>query len=72
MTSLRKIMLEEFQRRSYSAITTRNYLRVVSEFARHFGKSPDKLNTISGTSDREHASTDSRMASECWRKPVKE
>src|SRR6267154_5669677 len=36
-------MLEELQRRNYSAITTRNYLRVVADFARHFGKSPDKL-----------------------------
>ncbi|HYL12934.1 MAG TPA: hypothetical protein VEV41_07850 [Terriglobales bacterium] len=27
MTRLRKIMLEELQRRNYSAITTRNYLR---------------------------------------------
>src|ERR1700680_1604744 len=31
------------QRRNYSAITTRNYLRVVTEFAKYFGKSPDKL-----------------------------
>src|SRR5438105_650842 len=37
------MMLEELQRRNYSAITTRNYLRVVTEFAKHFGKSPDKL-----------------------------
>jgi integrase/recombinase XerD len=43
MTRLRKMMLEELQRRNYSAITTRNYLRVVTEFARHFGKSPDRL-----------------------------
>ena len=43
MTRLRKIMLEELQRRNYSAITTRNYLRVVADFAKHFGKSPDKL-----------------------------
>ena len=43
MTHLRKIMLEELQRRNYSAITTRNYLRVVADFAKHFGKSPDKL-----------------------------
>jgi integrase/recombinase XerD len=41
VTRLRKMMLEELQR--YSAITTRNYLRVVSDFARYFGKSPDKL-----------------------------
>src|SRR6516165_4182945 len=37
------MMLEELQRRNYSAITTRNYLRVVSDFAKYFGKSPDKL-----------------------------
>ena len=43
MTRLRKMMLEELQRRNYSQITTRNYLRVVSEFAKYFGKSPDKL-----------------------------
>lgn len=36
-------MLEELQRRNYSAITTRNYLRVVTEFAKHFGKPPDRL-----------------------------
>src|ERR1700689_2472579 len=43
MTRLRKMMLEELQGRNYSAITTRNYLRVVTEFARHFGKSLDRL-----------------------------
>jgi hypothetical protein len=43
VTRSRKIMLEELQRRNYSAITTRNYLRVVADFAKHFGKSPDKL-----------------------------
>src|SRR5712664_2375042 len=35
------MMLEELQRRNYSAITTRNYLRVVADFAKYFGKSPD-------------------------------
>ena len=43
MTRLRKMMLEELQRRNYSAITTRNYLRVVTEFAKYFGKPPDQL-----------------------------
>src|SRR2546425_723190 len=37
------MMLEELQRRNYSLITTRKYLQVVSDFAKHFGKSPDKL-----------------------------
>jgi len=43
VTHLRKMMLEELQRRNYSADTTRNYLRVVADFAKHFAKSPDKL-----------------------------
>ena len=36
MTRLRKMMLEELQRRNYCAITTRKYLRVVTEFAKYF------------------------------------
>ena len=36
-------MLEELERRNYSAGTTRRYLRFVERFAKHFGKSPDKL-----------------------------
>ncbi len=43
MTHLRSIMLEEMQLRNYSDPTARYYLRASEEFARHFGKSPDKL-----------------------------
>ena len=43
MTHLRKMMLEELQRRNYSEITTRKYLHYVTAFARHFGKPPDQL-----------------------------
>src|ERR1035438_1113133 len=37
------MMLEELERRNYSAGTTRRYLRFVERFAQHFGKSPDQL-----------------------------
>jgi len=43
MTRLRKMMLEELQRRNYSENTTRHYIRTVEEFARHFRCSPDRL-----------------------------
>jgi integrase/recombinase XerD len=43
VTHLRKIMLEELQRRNYADTTIRHYLRWVEDFARFFGKSPDKL-----------------------------
>ena len=43
MTHLRKMMLEELQRRNYSQNTTRGYLQVVREFALHFKRPPDQL-----------------------------
>ena len=43
MTHLRKMMLEELQRRNYSENTTRSYIRTVQEFSRHFNYSPDRL-----------------------------
>src|SRR3984957_13328097 len=43
MTHLRKMMLEELQRRNYSENTTRYYIRTVEDFARRFNCSPDRL-----------------------------
>ena len=43
MTQLRKMMLEELQRRNYSQTTVNTYLKVVEDFALHFHRSPDKL-----------------------------
>jgi integrase/recombinase XerD len=43
MTHLRKIMLEELQRRHYSQATTQRYIRLVERFAQHFHSSPDRL-----------------------------
>lgn len=43
MTRLRKMMLEELQRRHYAPATTRCYIRAVQEFARRFRRSPDRL-----------------------------
>jgi integrase/recombinase XerD len=43
VTHLRKMMLEELQRRNYSQHTTRGYIRTVEDFARRFNRSPDRL-----------------------------
>src|ERR1700723_4102056 len=43
VTQLRKMMLEELQRRNYSENTTRCYIRTVEDFARRFNCSPDRL-----------------------------
>ena len=43
MTHLRKMMLEELQRRNYSEATTRCYIRTVEDFAKRFKRSPDRL-----------------------------
>jgi len=44
VTHLRKIMLEELQRRNFAATTIATYLRAVEGFAKYFGKRPDHLN----------------------------
>jgi integrase/recombinase XerD len=43
VTRLRKLMLDELQRRNYAQNTVRTYVKAVEDFARYFGKSPEKL-----------------------------
>src|ERR1700730_478587 len=43
MTRLRKMMLEELQRRNFSEDTIRHYIHTVEDFARRFNRAPDRL-----------------------------
>ena len=44
MTRLRKMMLEELQRRNFAKTTIQYYVQAVEDFAAYFGKPPDWLN----------------------------
>ena len=43
MTHLRKVMLEELERRNHSQETTRAYVHAVKDFAAYFPRPPDQL-----------------------------
>ena len=43
MTRIRKMMLEELQRRNYSSETIRAYINAVKQYAEYFHCSPEKL-----------------------------
>src|SRR2546427_9885832 len=43
MTHLRKMMLEELERRNYAQTTINCYLQTVEDFARYFRRPPDQL-----------------------------
>jgi integrase/recombinase XerD len=43
MTHLRKMMLEELERRNYAQTTIQSYLRAVAEFSLHFHRPPNQL-----------------------------
>ena len=62
MTNLRRRMLEELQRRNYSESTIRGYLRAVEQFARHFGRSPDKLGPDEFRSYQAYLLTERKLA----------
>src|SRR5258706_144417 len=44
MTHLRKMMLEELERRNYAQTTITSYIRTIEDFARYFRRPPDQLN----------------------------
>jgi len=43
VTHLRKLMLEELQRRNYSQTTVTSYIKTVADFAKYFQRPPDQL-----------------------------
>ncbi len=43
MTRLRKLMLDELQRRNYAQSTVRSYIHAIEDFAKYFHRSPDRL-----------------------------
>ncbi|MGA7770777.1 MAG: SpoIIE family protein phosphatase [Candidatus Sulfotelmatobacter sp.] len=43
MTRLRKMMLEELERRNYAQTTIDCYIQAIEDFARHFHRPPDQL-----------------------------
>jgi site-specific recombinase XerD len=43
MTHLRKMMLEELERRNYAQTTTRSYIHTIEDFACYFKRPPDQL-----------------------------
>ena len=46
MTQLRKMTLEELERRNYSQATVRTYVDAIRRFAEHFHRSPDHLGPL--------------------------
>jgi len=43
MTHLRKMMLEELERRNYAQTTRDCYIQTIEDFARYFKRPPDQL-----------------------------
>ncbi len=62
MTHLRKQMLEELERRNYSANTIRVYVRAVEDFARYFKRRPDRLGPEHIRKYQAHLFRDSKLA----------
>jgi len=43
VTRLRKLMLDELQRRNYAKSTVRSYIHAIQDFAKYFGRAPERL-----------------------------
>ena len=61
MTHLRKMTLDELQRRNYSQRTAECYLRVVEEFAMYFHRPPDQLGPEQIRQYQAHLFTDRKL-----------
>lgn len=62
MTHLRKIMLEELERRNYAETTKQCYIQAVEEFALYFNRPPDQLGPEHIRQFQAHLFTMRRMA----------
>jgi len=63
VTHLRKMLLDELQRRNYSQSTVRAYVRAVEGFASYFHRSPDKLGPDHIRDYQVHLFRDRKLAS---------
>lgn len=62
MTPLRRRMIEDMQVRNLAPHTQRSYLQQVSQFARHFGKSPELLGPDDVRTYQIHLSQDRQLS----------
>ena len=62
MTPLRRRMIEDMQVRNLAAHTQRSYLQQISQFARHFGKSPELLGPDDIRTYQIHLSQDRQLS----------
>ena len=62
MTHLRKMMLEELERRNYSEATKECYIRAVEEFSKYFDRPPDRLRPEHIRQFQAHLFTDRKLA----------
>lgn len=70
MTHLRKIMLEELERRNYAETTKQGYIQAVEELARYFKRPPDRLRPADIREYQAHLFTKRRLAPNTVNKQV--